>query len=442
MKVFRRLYITNLFFYILLGMAALYVLSAYIQDFRIVVDILMWVWLAICVWDLLVLYFPNNKVLLQRKYPEKLSNGDENPFSLLIKSMFPVSVTVNVLEEFPEQLQLRDNEFRLLIKAYAEKEIQFNLTPVTRGTYRFGVCNALVKYTGLFKRKFILDEDRVIPCYPSFIQMRKYQLLATTDRLVELGVKRIRKIGSTLEFDHVREYVRGDEYKHMNWKASAKHSKLMVNQFQEEKSQPIYSFIDTGRAMRMPFNEMTLLDYAINATLVLSNAAILKQDRAGMLTFSKDINNHVPAEKRNNQIRKISDKLYGISTLFEESEFGNLYAFARKNINKRSLIFMYTNFETLDALYRQLPYLKMLSKSHIVVVVVFKNTELVDMAKEPAFKINDIYNKIIAEKFVYEKQLIIQELNRNGLQTIFTNPADLSINSINKYLEIKARGLI
>lgn len=442
MKIFKRLYITNLFFYILLGIAALYVLSAYMQGFRMVADILIWSWSVVCVWDLLILYFPKNRVLLNRNYPEKLSNGDANPFSLSIKSTFPLTVKVNVLEEFPEQLQLRDNEFFVSIKAHDEKEIRFELTPVTRGTYQFGVCNALVKHLGLFQRKFVLDEDRAIPCYPSFIQMRKYQLLATTDRLVELGIKRIRKIGSTLEFDHVREYVRGDEYKHMNWKASAKHSKLMVNQFQEEKSQPIYSFIDTGRAMRMPFNEMTLLDYAINATLVLSNAAILKQDRAGMLTFSKEINNHVPAEKRNNQIRKISDVLYGVSTLFEESEFGNLYAFARQHINKRSLIFMYTNFETLDALHRQLPYLRMLRKSHIVVVVVFKNTELVDMAKEPASTISDIYNKIIAEKFVYEKQLIIQELNRNGLQTIYTNPADLSINSINKYLEIKARGLI
>ncbi|MBE8722915.1 DUF58 domain-containing protein [Sphingobacterium pedocola] len=442
MKIFKRLYITNLFFYILLGIVVLYVISAYIPGFRFVVDILLWGWFGVCAWDLLILYFPRNRIILQRRYPEKLSNGDANPFSLLITSSFPLMVRVNVLEEFPEQLQLRDNEFYISIKALGTKEIQFELTPVTRGTYQFGVCNALVKYIGLFKRKFVLDENRVIPCYPSFIQMRKYQLLATTDRLVELGIKRIRKIGSTLEFDHVREYVRGDEYKHMNWKASAKHSKLMVNQFQEEKSQPIYSFIDTGRAMRMPFSEMTLLDYAINATLVLSNAAILKQDRAGMLTFSKHIYNHVPAEKRNNQIRKISDVLYGVSTLFEESEFGNLYAFARQRINKRSLIFIYTNFETLDSLRRQLTYLRMLRKSHIVVVVVFKNTELVDMAREPVSKVSDIYNKIIAEKFVYEKQLIVQELNRNGLQTIYTNPADLSINSINKYLELKARGLI
>ncbi|WP_231577004.1 DUF58 domain-containing protein [Sphingobacterium sp. IITKGP-BTPF85] len=245
-----------------------------------------------------------------------------------------------------------------------------------------------------------------------------------------------------MEFDHVRDYVQGDDYRRMNWKASAKVKKLMINQFEEEKSQPIYSFIDTGRAMRMPFEEMTLLDYSINATLVLSNAAILKHDRAGMLTFSKEIGNQVVAEKRNNQMMRISEALYHIQTEFQESEFGNLYTYANKHINKRSLIFIYTNFETLDALNRQLAYLRMLNRSHILVVIVFQNTELDELAKSSPHRTIEIYNQIIAEKFIYEKNLIIQELHRNGIQTIYTAPENLTINSINKYLEIKARGLI
>src|SRR5690606_5328920 len=149
----------------------------------------------------------------------------------------------------------------------------------------------------------------------------------------------------------------------------------------EEKSQPIYALIDTGRVMRMPFNGLTLLDYAINSTLVLANAAILKQDRAGMLTFSKTVSDHIPAEKRNNQMQLISEKFYNIRPTCEASEFCNLYASCHKPINERSLLMLYTNFETIDALSRQMAYLRMLAKTHIVVVVVFKNTELIDMAK-------------------------------------------------------------
>ncbi|HRO76740.1 MAG TPA: DUF58 domain-containing protein, partial [Crocinitomicaceae bacterium] len=167
-----------------------------------------------------------------------------------------------------------------------------------------------------------------------------------------------------------------------------------------------------------------------------------KNDKAGMLTFSKHVGNHIIADKRNHQMNLISEALYKITTKFEESEFGRLYAFAKKNINQRSLVFLYTNFETLDALHRQLPYLKLLNKSHIVVVITFKNTELKALAKEKVSKSLDIYNQIIAEKFNYEKQLIIQEMQANGLQTIYTEPSNLTVNVINKYLEIKARGII
>lgn len=442
MKLIKSLYIANLFFYLLLGLAAVYALSFYIESLRLWATILFYCVLALSVWDMIFLFFPRNRVEIIRNYPEKLSNGDANPFEVCLTSTYPIKVNGRLLEEIPLQLQVRNNEVKVSLIPNKMKSLNFELSPKKRGLYVFGKCNFLLKHLGIFERRFVLDEERTIPCYPSFIQMRKYQLLATTDRLFELGIKRIRRIGSSMEFDHIREYVKGDDYRHMNWKASAKYNKLLINQYQEEKSQPIYSLIDIGRVMRMPFNEMTLLDYAINSTLVLSNAAILKGDRAGMLTFSKIVDNHIPAEKNNKQMKLISDKLYGINTKFQESEFGLLYAFARKHINKRSLLFVYTNFETLDALNRQLPYLRMLNKSHVVVVIVFKNTELIEMAKAKADKIIEVYNQIIAEKFVYEKGIIIQELNKNGIQTIYTAPEDLSMNTINKYLEIKARGII
>ena len=442
MRLIRSLYITNTFFYALIVLATGFVMSFFVKALFPFAIVLLWLFFGACAWDILFLYYKKSKLLIQRNYPEKLSNGDENDMEIQLTSTYPAKIAVRLLEEFPIQLQLRDIEFQSTLQSREIKVINYQIRPTSRGVYAFGRCHVLVRKFGLFERKFTLGESVEIPCYPSFIQMRKYQLLATTDRLVELGIKRIRKIGATLEFDHVREYVRGDEYRHLNWKATAKHKKLLVNQYQEEKSQPIYALIDTGRIMRMPFHGLTLLDYAINSTLVLANAAILKQDRAGMLTFSKRVEDHIPAEKRNKQMRLISEKLYHITTDFEESEFGNLYAFCNKHINKRSLLMLYTNFETIDALSRQMSYLRMLARTHILVVVVFKNTELIDMAKSEAKKTVEVYNQIIAEKFVYEKHLVIQELHRQGIQTIYTSPENLTINAINKYLEIKARGLL
>src|SRR5690606_5701142 len=215
-------------------------------------------------------------------------------------------------------------------------------------------CIALIRYLGFFERRIVLKEKCDLPCYPSFIQLRKYILMASLNRLSEVGVKRIRRTGVTLEFERVKEYARGDEYRFINWKATGKVKKLMVNQYEDERSQPIYSFIDLGRAMRMPFDDLTLLDYAINASLVLSNVTITMHDRAGLLTFSGKIEKHIAAEKRSNQMYFISEALYNVQTDFSESEYGNLYAYTKRNINQRSLIFLYTNFESMDALNRQL----------------------------------------------------------------------------------------
>ena len=245
-----------------------------------------------------------------------------------------------------------------------------------------------------------------------------------------------------MEFEQIKEYVLGDDLRTINWKATAKRSQLMVNQFQDEKSQPVYSIIDKGRVMKMPFEGLTLLDYAINAALVISNVALKKQDKAGILAFSKKVENIVVAEKRTSQMNLILETLYNVSTDFFETDYSRLYADVKRNINHRSLMLLYTNFETLDSLHRQLPYLKGIAKNHLLVVIFFKNTELNQLITDPAETVQQAYDKVIAEKFAFEKRLIVNELQKYGIQSILTSPQDLTIDTINKYLEIKARGLL
>ena len=266
--------------------------------------------------------------------------------------------------------------------------------------------------------------------------------MAFTNRLFEYGLKKIRRIGNTMEFEQIKDYVQGDDIRNINWKATAKKNQLMVNQFQDEKSQPIYSVIDKGRVMKMPFNSLSLLDYAINATLVISNIAIKKQDKAGMFSFSNEIENRVVAERRSAQMNLILETLYNLKTNFVESDFSRLYVDIKRNLPGRSLLLLYTNFETLDALHRQLPYLQAIAKQHLLVVIFFENTELIRFSKKKATTTRQIFDKTIAEKFVFEKKLIVNELRKYGIQTILTKPENLTINTINKYLEIKARGLL
>ena len=194
--------------------------------------------------------------------------------------------------------------------------------------------------------------------------------------------------------------------------------------------------------MKMPFDGLTLLDYAVNSALVISNVALKKQDKAGILAFSKKVENIVVAERRTSQMNLILETLYNVSTDFYESDYSRLYADCKRNITHRSLMLLYTNFETLDGLHRQLPYLKGIAKNHLLVVIFFKNTELNTLITEKAETVQQAYDKVIAEKFAFEKRLIVNELQKYGIQSILTSPQDLTIDTINKYLEIKARGLL
>ena len=442
MKRIKNLFFTERFFYSLLAIVVLFILAFIFPVLFIAVQVLLTLFCLVVLTDIFLLFSRKAGLEISRNYPDKLSNGDENDCQIALLSRYPHWVDAKVLEDLPVQFQYRDFQQNARLMPRKPTILSFQLRPTERGEYHFGHCNVLVKYIGFVQRRYILKSPLMLPCYPSFIQLKKYSLLATTNRLSEAGIKKIRRIGNTLEFERIREYNRGDDYRFINWKATAKVKKIMVNQYEDEKSQPIYSIIDLGRAMRMPFNGLTLLDYAINAALVLSNVAIIKQDRAGLLTFSKTIDQHIQPSKRSHQMRLISESLYHIKTKFTESEFGRLYTCAQRYINQRALLFLYTNFETMDALYRQLPYLQLLNKSHIVVVVIFKNTELNQLANTRARRSREIYNQIIAEKLVYDKQLIVQKLNASGLQTILTEPENLTVNSINKYLELKARGMI
>jgi uncharacterized protein (DUF58 family) len=295
---------------------------------------------------------------------------------------------------------------------------------------------------GLASRRYVFSDDAIVPTYPSFIQLRKYDLLAFSSRLTEYGIKRIRRIGHTMEFEQIKEYVQGDDIRTINWKASSKRNQLMVNQFQDEKSQPVYQLIDTGRTMQMCFNGLSLLDYSINSTLALANIILKKQDKAGMLTFSKKVDNLLPAERRSGQMEKFMEKLYNIKTDFSESDFSRLYVDIKQTIKQRSVILLYTNFETIDGLRRQLLFLKNIAKNHFLIVIFFDNTELNKIISVSSKNIQEVYDKVIAEKFAFEKRLIVSELEKYGIQTILTQPEDLTINSINKYIELKAKGMI
>lgn len=441
-QLLKNTYLESRFFLIVACFVASYILSYIFPGLYIIISMLFIVFLGLLLFDF-VLLFRKNGIESSRNLPEKLSNGDDNPINISLKNVYNFKVKLNVIDELPFQYQKRDFHIKTELYSGEKKKIHYTLRPLQRGEYLFGNLNIYTTTPiNFISRRFQFGNEAMVPNYPSFLQLRKYMLLAFSNKIFEHGLKKIRRIGHTMEFEQIKEYVIGDDIRNINWKATAKRSQLMVNQYQDEKSQPIYSVIDTGRVMKMPFEGLSLLDYAINASLVISNVALKKQDKAGMFTFSRKVENKVFAERRPSQMNKILETLYNINTDFVESDFSRLYIDIKRSISQRSLLLLYTNFETLDALYRQLPYLQAIAKNHLLVVIFFENTELQKLTKKEADNTREIFEKTIAEKFIYEKKLIVNELLKHGIQSILTTPENLTVNTINKYLEIKARGLL
>jgi len=423
----------------------LFVFGQFFDPVYHVAKVLLLLFILILIIDAILLFLTGRKLLLLRRIlPEKLSNGDENKVCIYITNNHFFNLHVEVIDEIPVQFQIRDFAVSAVLKPSEEQTIQYVLTPRERGEYVFGFTNVYVSTAiGCWCRRIKFGTSTTkVSVYPSFLQMRKYEFLAISNQLTDAGIKRIRRIGSFSEFDQIKGYVAGDNYRTINWNATARRSKLMVNQYQEERSQQIFSVIDKGRLMQMPFDGMSLLDYAINSSLVLSNAALLKYDKAGLITFNQKVDTFLKAEGGHRTIAKILELLYNQKTDHSESDYAYLSAFIRRNVTHRCVIILYTNFETITSLNRQIDYFKHLSKSHLLLVVIFENDEVKAFAKANVQKLEDIYVKTIAEKFVYEKKLIVRELKKHGILSVLTKPENLSANLINKYLEIKMMGKI
>lgn len=392
---------------------------------------------------MLILFSPKGRMNASRELKEQLNLGDENPVKITIKNNLTVPVKVTVIDELPYQFQIRDFERSARLEGGEEQVLHYNVRPVKRGEYKFGSLNIFVKsFLGMVERRYRESQNFEAKVYPSVQQMRQLELKVFTSSNLYQGVKKIRRLGNNQEFEQIKNYVQGDDFRKINWKATSRRGELMVNQYQDEKSQSVYSIVDKSRVMKMPFNDMSLLDYAINASLVISNIALRKDDKVGLMTFSDKLGVHVKAEKQGGQLAKIMEHLYRQKTRYNESNFEMLYYGVRQNLQARSLVFLYTNFESVYAMERALPMLRKIAKLHLLVVIFFENTELVKASEKKAESIEEIYFQTFAEKNIIEKRTIAAELQQYGINSILTTPEKLSVDTINKYLELKARGAI
>lgn len=436
------MFLTRRFYIVIITIIGIIAAGYWLSPLFVVGKVLLALFLLILLTEIVMLYWRHG-IQARRSCSDRFSNGDDNVVRVHIDNAFPYKVKVEVIDEIPFVFQRRDICFKATVDAKDSTTIEYKLKPKERGVYGFGNIRTFATVgLGMVSRRFTTKAKRDVKVYPSYLMLRQYELLAMSNNLQELGIKKIRRVGHNTDFEQIKEYVQGDDYRTINWKASARRHALMVNVYQDERSQNIYNVIDRGRVMQQAFDGMTLFDYAINASLVLSYVAIRKDDKAGLITFDERFETFIPASKQSGQMEMLMDSLYAQKTSFGETDYFSLCVHVDKHINRRSLLVLYTNFSDMVSMRRQMSYLQQLARKHVVLVVFFLDKEQQEFIDTPAVDVEDYYRHVIAEKFSYEKRLIVSTLRQNGIYSLLTTPDQLSVNIINKYLELKARQII
>lgn len=437
------IFLSRLFFLLYGTIVVLFAASFAVPFLFSVAEISLLVLLGVTLLDVLLTFSVKQPVKFERIVQNRLNLGDINEVKIEVTNLTGQPVSFVLHEGFPVEMQERSKRFKAVLMPNELRTFHYDFVPKERGEYTFS--DAFFMISSIFflvKRRVIIPAAEAIAVYPSVLQMKKYELLVFQQQKTSSGIKKIRRIGQTSEFEQIKNYVQGDEIKTINWKATSRKNELMVNQYQEEKSQHIFCIIDKSRTMQMEAEGLSMLDYSINSALVLSNIALRKGDKAGLITFSDKIGTQLPAERSAGQMRRILEALYDQKTHFLEPNYELLYQTVRRTVNTRSLLVLFTNFETEFAMRRALPLLRRINQKHVLVVVFFQNSDLEELAYQPAKNTRDIYQSAVAERMTSMKSRISLELNKNGIQTILTMPNDLSISTINKYLELKAKGTI
>jgi uncharacterized protein (DUF58 family) len=266
MKQVNNIFIGKRFFMLLWVVIALFCISFAFKPLFLISVFLTFAIFSLLLLDLLWIYSKWVMVQALRKTSKLLSLNDENQVEIVIRNLSNRKWTVEVVDELPFQLQNRDFSMHCSLSAYENKVLNYVIKPLSRGVYNFGNLNLFIQSPlKLIQRRIVVEIKQSVPVYPSIIQMKKFELYTFSKISSLYGIKKMRRIGHSYEFEQIRNYVRGDDVRQINWKSTARNQKLMINQHEDEKSQPIYHVIDKSRTMLLPFEGLSLLDYSINS---------------------------------------------------------------------------------------------------------------------------------------------------------------------------------
>ncbi len=400
----------------------------------------------ICIFGVLVDYFlssGSNNIEVKREVWKKLSLGDDNPVQLHLSNVRMQNVAGSLADNVPHIFQKRDTLFPFHLKGGETQTFSYTLNPHKRGAFSFeNITLKINGVLGLVSKFYQIPLPETVKVYPSYLQLKKYQLQTRRANMALLGKKKQRKYGEGREFESLREYSRDDEYRKVNWKATARKGRPIVSTFQIERNQNIIILMDTGRMMRTKPDKMTKLDHAVNSALVLSFICINKEDNVGLILFDKKVNAFLAPARGKSQMNKINEILYKAEGHFEEPNYREAFHFLKKKVSKRSLIVLLTDIiddRASEVLIREFTSLY---PQHLPLCITLRDKSLEQKALMIPKTEKEMREMSVAQMLLEQRLKAILKMRLGGVLTLDSDAASLSVDAINKYVEVKTQSLI
>ena len=377
---------------------------------------------------------------IRRQAPKHLSQKESSTIKIEIESHYRRKMFVCVEDEAPIEFQMRETAGTrcAALRANGTTTITYEIEPQRRGTYTFGACNVMV-FTGLdlVRRRFKEQTETTVQVYPTFGFIHSSELMSLENYERTTGDRAKRRRGTGHEFDTIRDYVDGDNVRYVNWRATARSRKLMVNQYEDDDRQTLICVIEKGRGMQHSIEGMTMLDHSINAAVRLSYVALRHHDEVGFITLGRG--GHIdtsirPTHDTGRQMHEILSKLCSEDTEYAEVDYSALQSYATKNLTRRCTMVVFAPIDSMVALRRRLPVLSKLAMRHQVIVVFFIDDDLEEMSAMSIDSDDGLLMSALASKNLFEQREVVRELRRHGVVSVLSHAESLSTDLINKYL--------
>lgn len=382
-------------------------------------------------------------ISVKRSLPQKLSLGEENTGELNFENFTGRRIRAMVRQSSPEPLRLAQGETPVSVEPYASKNIEFAVFPRQRGFYDLGAVNMRLRgIFGLAQRDYAFDSPKYVKVYPNLIGVGRYDLMARRSHLAQIGFRQIRKVGTGTEFEKLRMYLPDDDYRHINWKATAKKRRPITQEFQVERSQNIFICLDASRYMAFRAGELTKLDYAVNATLMLAHVAKKFDDNVGLMVFSDRVRLYHPPRKGEGTFAALVEALYKLEARRCAVEYGEAFRTLITRQKRRSLVIIFTDFFDRRDCEELLRFLPLLRKRHVVVCLTVRDQRVSAFTAREPRTVEDAFDRYVAGEVLRERTRLHGLLRNRGALVGDSEPEDLTVAAVNQYLQVKARQLV